>query len=253
MSLSNIRIVLVSPIYGGNIGSVCRAMKNMGLSQLVLAAPRDDVDWDMARKMALHAADILDARQEYPTLKEAVADCGLVVGTSNRKGLYRSHSQSPREWAPQLLEGACTSPVAIVFGPEDNGLALDDLKLSTHMIQIPSTPEYSSLNLSQAVIICCYELYLASGEYEPPEELSEDAPSVMREAMFTKWRKALLGIGFMKEDKADHMMLGLRRILSRGKLTEKDVQILLGMASQTIWCAEEMERYRKEVETKRDE
>ena len=239
-ALDNIRIVLVNTVYGGNVGSTCRAMMNMGLSQLVLVDPRPGMDMDEAAAMACHAGDVLRNRKVFPSLAEAVADCVLVAGTSNRGGLYRDHSKTPREWAPRLLEAASDAPVAILFGSEDNGLSLDDLALCTQFIRIPSSDAYKSLNLAMSVMVCAYELFLASGSFVPPQERSAECPSAMREAMFAKWRSALLGIGFMTPDTADHMMLGIRRILSRGTLTEKDVQILLGMASQTLWAANQI-------------
>ena len=233
-ALSRIRVVLVSPIYGGNVGSVCRAMGNMGLSDLAIAAPRP-LQMGDARAMACAAGDILEARREFPDLASAVADCGLVMGATARPGLYRSHSRTPREWAPLLLDAAQRATVALVFGPEDNGLNNDDLALCTQIIQIPSSPACPSLNLAQAVMVCAYEIYVAAGVFVPAEEKSAEAPSGVRERMFAMWREALLEIGFMKEDKADHMMLGLRRILSRGLLSEDDVRILIGMARQTLW------------------
>ncbi|MBP7829094.1 MAG: RNA methyltransferase [Kiritimatiellae bacterium] len=236
MSLDNIRVVLVSPIYGGNVGSVCRAMKNMGLQHLAIAAPRGPLDDLESRKMALHADDILANRQEYPTLAEAVADCGLVAGSTARPGLYRSHAKSPREWAPHLIQAAKKSKVALVFGTETDGLSNEDLACCTQIIRIPSSPEYPSLNLAQAVLICCYELFLASGTFELPGEFSPEASGAMREQMFSMWREALLSVGFMKGDKADHMMMGIRRILSRGTLTVKDIRILIGMARQVRWA-----------------
>ena len=239
-ALDNIRIVLVNTVYGGNVGSACRAMMNMGLSQLVLVDPRPGMDMDEAAAMACHAGEILRNRKVFASLPEAVADCVLVAGTSNRGGLYRDHSKTPRDWAPRLLEAASDAPVAILFGSEDNGLSLDDLALCTQFIRIPSSDAYKSLNLAMSVMVCAYELFLASGSFVPPQERSAECPSAMREAMFAKWRSALLGIGFMTPDTADHMMLGIRRILSRGTLTEKDVQILLGMASQTLWAANQI-------------
>jgi tRNA/rRNA methyltransferase len=246
MSLKDIRIVLMSPIYGGNVGSVCRAMANMGLSELAIAAPRR-LNMAEARMMACHAVEILDDRLEFPTLAGAVADCGTIIGTTARPGLYRQHAKSPRDWAPKALESAQNGKCAIVFGPEDNGLTTEEVGLCTQMVQIPTTDEYKSLNVAQAVIICCYELFVASGLYEPPREKSEEAPSELRERMFALWREALLGIGFMKEDKADHMMYGIRRIFSRGALTVDDVKILMGMARQTQWHAECGDEHRTPV------
>ena len=236
MPLSNIRVVLVNPLYGGNVGSVCRVMANTGLSDLVLVAP-PALNMAEARLMACAASDILEGRRECPTFTDAVADCGIVAGSTARLGLYRSHSQTPREIAPRLLEAAANARVALVFGPENNGLSNDDLALCTHIIQIPSHPEYSSLNLSHAVLVCAYELFVAANVFEPSEEKSPEAPSVMRERMFAVWREAMLEIGFMKEDKAMHMMFGLRRILARGLLTKDDVRIMIGIARQMLWKA----------------
>ncbi len=237
--LANIRIVLVSPLYAGNIGSVCRAMKNMGITRLALAAPRGDYNADEARMMAAHAEDVYANRREFLTLPAAVADCGLVAGTTARPGLYREHARTPREWAPHLLQAAATGPVALVFGPEDRGLTNDELTPCTQIIQIPTSTAYRSLNLAQAVLICAYELFMAGAQFEPPRERSPEASSAARERMFAFWREALLGIGFMEEPMADHMMLGLRRILSRGLLTTADVRILMGMARQTLWLVKQ--------------
>jgi tRNA/rRNA methyltransferase len=211
-------------------------MANMGLSDLAIAARRP-INMDDARMMACGAMAVLDGRREFSSLGEAVADCGMVIGTTARRGLYRCHSLTPREWAPRILDVARHSRVALVFGPEDNGLSNEELTLCTHVMQIPSSEDCPSLNLSHAVIICAYELFLASGLFVPSQERSPLAPSRMRERMFELWREALLEIGFMKEDKAVHMMFGLRRILSRGSLTEDDVRIMIGIARQTLWKA----------------
>ena len=241
MSLKNIKVVLVSPIYGGNVGSVCRAMANMGLSDLAIAASRP-INMDEARMMACHATEILDNRTEFPSLAEAVADCGVVMGATARRGLYRQHARTPREWATKVVEAARTGWAALVFGREDNGLTNEEMALCTQIIQIPTTEEYPSLNVAQAVMICCYELFIANGSYEPLQEKSPEAPSDLRERMFVMWRDSLLRIGFMKENKADHMMHGLRRILSRGALTVDDVHILMGIARQAVWNAERGDR-----------
>lgn len=235
----NIRIVLASPIYGGNIGAVCRAMANTGLNDLAIAAPRE-INLGEARNMACNAWHIYERHRDYPTLAEAVADCGLVVGTTARAGLYRAHALSPRALAPRILKTATASKVALVFGREDWGLSNEELAVCTQLIQIPSDPGYSSLNLAQAVMICCYELYVASGEFVPSQEKTPEAPAHLRERMFAMWQETLLAIGFMKEDKAAHMMLGLRRILGRGPLTVDDVKILIGMARQTLWIARQV-------------
>ena len=236
MGLSNIRIVLVNPLYGGNVGSICRSMANMGLSDLALVAPRP-LNLDEARWMACHATEVLDNRTEFETLPAAVADCNLVLGTSVRKGLYRQHARTPREWTPRILEGTANGRVAVVFGREDSGLSNDELAVCNLVIRIPSTEEYSSLNVAQAVMICCYEIYAASEQYQPPREKSPEASTDLKERMFALWRETLLAIGFMKPEKADHMMLGLRRVFGRGAWTTDDVRILMGVMRQAAWAA----------------
>ncbi len=237
-ALQHIRVVLVRPIYGGNVGSVCRAMMNMGLSNLAIAEPRAAFSEHDAIKWAYNARTIWDERQEFSSLKDAVADCRLVAGTSVREGLYRRHARTPREWAPTLLDTAREGRIALVFGPEDNGLSNDDLAFCTQLIRIPSTDAYPSLNLSHAVMVCAYELYMASGTCAERGEEAPEASSEDRERMFDMWRESLLKIGFMEREKADHMMLAVRRILSRGKLTEIDARIMMGIARQTVWYTE---------------
>lgn len=244
--LANIRIVLCRPIYGGNIGAVCRAMANMGLSDLALVGAAN-INWDEARKMACSAHNILANYKSASAIDEAAADCVLVVGATARLGLYRQHATTPRECAPLILDAADQGKVALVFGPEDNGLNNAELAFCNRLIQIPSSNEYRSINLSHAVMICAYELFIASGTFEPAGEKSPDANTHMKERMFAMWEDALLKIGFMETDKAQHMMLGLRRIFSRGKLTEDDARILMGIARQTVWCSDQ---WRKKQEDK---
>ena len=148
--MENVRVVLAAPLYSGNVGSVCRVMANMGLSDLAIVAPRR-LDMDEARMMACSATAVLESRREFPTLAEAVEDCSLVMGATARLGLYRSHSKTPREHAPRILEEARCSKVALVFGREDNGLSNEELSLCTQIIQIPSTSEFTSLNLAQGL------------------------------------------------------------------------------------------------------
>ncbi len=235
--LENIRIVLVGTLYSGNVGSICRAMANMGLRQLTLAAPRIVDDWSEGRRLAVHADDILDARKEVATLQEAIADCAAVVGTTARGGLYRATVQTPRLLAPEILRIAAQAPVAIVFGREDQGLHNDEIAQCTHLVRIPVDEAYQSLNLSQALLIVAYELYTATGTYiSPVEEAVSLATQATKDTLNAKWRAAMLDIGFMDEQKADHMMQGFQRIFSRGVKTDPDARILLGAAHQMSWA-----------------
>lgn len=241
--LDNITVVLVGTLYSGNVGSVCRAMANMGLSKLTLVAPRILDGWEEGRRLAVHATDILDARREVATLDEAVADCAAVVGTTARGGLYRATVQPPRVLAPEILRLAAQAPVAVVFGREDQGLHNDEIARCTHLIRIPVDPRYQSLNLSQALLIVAYELYSATGTYvSPVEEAVSLATQATKHALMAKWRQAMLDIGFMDEQKADHMMQGFQRIFSRGVRTDPDASIMLGAAHQMSWAGRQAKK-----------
>ncbi len=244
--LSNIRVVLVEPIFGGNIGSVCRAMNNNGITDLAIVNPRPATDWDDARKLACNAKAQLDARKEFKTLEEAVAGCTVVAGSSARTGFYRDTAHTPREFAPIALNSAKDHKIALVFGREDKGLFNEELALCTQIIQIPSSEQYTSLNLSHAVMVCCYELFTAAEVFQPSEEKADEANSELRERMFATWREMMIKTEFTHEQKLEHMMMGLRRIFSRGKLTVPDVKILMGLAKQSLWVADQWRKTMKD-------
>lgn len=237
-ALGNLRVVLVGTLYGGNVGSACRAMANCGVRELRLVAPDPGLTWEFARQMAVHATDILDARKTYGTLAEAVADCVAVAGTSRRGGLFRRHFADSREVAPELLDLAERGPVALVFGREDKGLLNEELLLCTHVVQIPASPDYPSYNLAQSVLLLCHELYRAAAGAARNRELESSplATADLRGRMLAKLRAHLLGTGFMQEANADHMMEGFGRIFARGVRTEADAKLLMGAVQQAEWA-----------------
>jgi len=246
--LENVRVVLVEPKGSGNIGSVARAMKNMGLRDLaIVGGGRTKSFW--ARAMAVHAKEILQQARRCATLREAVADCGLVVGTTCRGGLYRSHSRAPREAAQRIVSAARGAKCALVFGPEDHGLSNRDLKHCQGLITIPTHPDYPSLNVAQAVVICLYELFLAARKKVAQEMISR-ATAENVERLFDRMRRSLLKIGFLDPQNPEHILLALRRVLGRAALEEKDVRILTGLFRQIEWYAEEGWRVVEEKERK---
>jgi tRNA/rRNA methyltransferase len=236
MMLENIRIVLVEPRGSGNIGSVARAMKNMGLKDLALVG-RGRARSFWARAMAVHAREILEAAGRFSTLREAVADCALVVGTTTRGGLYRSHSLSPRELAPKIVAAVASGRCAIVFGPEDHGLSNRDLKYCQWLMTIPAHPDYPSLNVAQAAMVCFYEIFLASLQ-NPIKAMISRASAESVERLFDNMRRTLLKIGFLDPQNPEHILLALRRVLGRAGLEEKDVRILTGLFRQIEWYVE---------------
>ena len=234
--LENIRVVLVGTLYTGNVGSSCRAMANMGVRHLRLAAPNLQNGWDEGERLAVHATDVLNSREEFPTFEESVADCIAVVGTTAREGLYRQHVKAPRDCAPDILSLAAAGPVALVFGREDKGLLNEEIAQCTHLVRIPVDAGYTSINLSQAVLITCYELFTASGLYQPPHEKAPPAPQAQKAQLMKNWSRMLQEIGFMKPEQADHFMQGFHRVFSRGVFTKDDAALMLGVARQAIWA-----------------
>jgi tRNA/rRNA methyltransferase len=233
--LRNLRIVMVRPRGSGNIGSVARAMKNFGAKELAIVGnARTQSFW--ARAMAVHGRDILADAKCYASIREAIADCTLVVGTTCRPGLYRSHSQAPRELAPAVATAAQNGKVALLFGPEDHGLSNKDLEHCQLLTTIPSEPEYQSLNVAQAAVVCLSELYIASLTPAKADTIQR-AEAEHVERLFDIMRASLLKIGFLDSENPEHMLLALRRILGRAGLEEKDVRILTGMFRQIEWYA----------------
>jgi tRNA/rRNA methyltransferase len=235
--LGNIRIVLVRPRGSGNIGSIARAMKNMGASELaIVGKARTRSFW--ARAMAVHGRDILSEAKCYNTMREAISDCTLVVGTTCRAGLYRRHSQSPRDIAPEIAAAARTGKVALVFGPEDHGLSNKDIEPCQLLMTIPTSPEYQSLNVAQAAIVCLYEIYLAS-LMQDRQPAIQRAPAEDVERLFDRMRATLLKIGFLDSENPEHMLLAFRRILGRAGLEDTDVRIFTGLFRQIEWYADQ--------------
>ena len=235
--LDNIRIVLVGTLYTGNVGSSCRAMANMGIRHLRLAAPNLQNSWDEGERLAVHATDIMNAREEFASLEEAVADCIAVVGTTAREGLYRQHVKSPRDLAPGIVSLASQGPVAVVFGREDMGLVNEEIAQCPHLLRIPVSEGYTSINCAQAVLIACYEIFAASGSYVPPHEKAPPAPQAQKAQLMKNWAEMLRGIGFMKSEQTDHFMQGFQRVFSRGVYTKDDAALLLGVARQALWAS----------------
>ncbi len=236
--LDNIRVVLVGTLYTGNVGSACRAMANMGIHHLRLAAPNLQNSWEEGERLAVHATDVLKNREEYATFEEAVADCVAVVGTTAREGLYRQHVKAPRDCAADILALATTGPVALVFGREDKGLLNEEVAQCTHLIRIPVDEGYTSINLAQAVLITCYEFFTATGRYVPPHEKAPPAPQAQKMQLMKNWAEMLVEIGFMQSIQTEHFMQGFHRVFSRGVFTRDDAALLLGVARQARWAVE---------------
>ena len=186
---ANIRIVLVEPAGPLNVGSVARIMKNMGLRQLVLVSPHCDHLGEEARLMAVRAADILETAKVVESLPAALVGCIRAIATTGDDSRsLPTKLEDPAHALPWLLE----APSALIFGTEDCGLTNAQLNRAQRLIRIPSSDAYSSLNLAQAVAICCYELYREEGRRKK-EEGSSATDSVTDVTDVTDVRKREAG------------------------------------------------------------
>lgn len=246
-----IKIILVGARGGANVGAVCRAIKNMGGGRLVTVAC--DFDVVEAHVMAVHAADVLAQRQQASTLREALAGCGVVVGTTARRGAYRRRARDLRALATELVErqtdadDGASRPLAWVFGPEDRGLSNQEIAACHHLATIDTAPEYPSLNLAQAVMVCLYELRMARLAAGDPRALRRTAASggyapadaAALEAMYQDLADALVQIGFLPAERPDHIMASLRALIGRAHPDERELRILRGLARQIRWFADD--------------
>ncbi|MBN1567485.1 MAG: RNA methyltransferase [Acidobacteria bacterium] len=235
MSLKNVTIILVGTKYPGNIGSAARAMFNMGLERLILAAPQCAINEESYR-LAKKGKLILDSARTCRTLKGALRGFRLLIGTTGKSGGYRSQVYTPRSLAPRILNHAEQQKAGILFGPEDTGLIDEDLQHCQMLIRIPTQHKASSLNLSQAVMVVAYELLLGSLKRDPAR-VPKLASLEQIDAMYEQLEQALLHIGFLHRQNAKHMMLTLRQMLGRAGLETSDVGILRGIARQIGWYA----------------
>ena len=231
--LENIAIILSGTKHPGNIGSVARAMHNMGLTDLRLSTPQCAVNEESDR-LARSGRGILERSRRFHSLDSALRGIHLLVGTTGKCGGNRSQCHTPRALAPLVLAHADQQKVGILFGPEDTGLVDEELLKCQMLIRIPTDPGAASLNLAQAVMITAYELYLAHLEHEPAR-IPKLASIQQAEAMYDQLEKALLVIGFLHPQNARHMMFAIRRMLGRAGLEPKDVGILRGIARQIHW------------------
>ncbi len=235
MLLDNVAIILSGSKYPGNVGSAARAMFNMGLEWLVLAAPQCTIDEESYR-MAKSGKPILESAKICKSVKSALKGIRFLVGTTGKSGGYRTPAHSPRSLVPKILAHAAQQKVGILFGPEDTGLVDDDLQFCQMLIRIPTQHKGHSINLAQSVMIVCYELLLGSLEREPARVVRL-ASLEQVEAMYAQLEKALLDIGFLQPQNARHMMFSLRQMLGRAGLESSDVGIIRGIARQIDWYA----------------
>lgn len=230
MKFDAIRIVLVATSHPGNIGSTARAMKTMGLKRLVLVTPKSFPD-SHANELAAGADDILQQAVVTDSLTEALKGCQLILATSARPRDIALPGLSPAEGATLVASTDDKTEIAIVFGREHAGLTNDELLRCHYHIMIPSVPDYSSLNLAQAVQIIAYELRTKLLIPVIKREALRDnwASAEDVERFYTHLRDVLIGIDFLKPSNPKKLMYRLRRMFNRIKLERLEINILRGI------------------------
>jgi tRNA/rRNA methyltransferase len=233
INLDHITIVLNRPRFPENIGAAARAARNMGIRHLMVVQPEND-DMDKVMRMATHEArDIVESMQRFDDFSDAIANFHYVVGTTARLGGERKAVCRPSEIAELLTDISTNNEIAIVFGPEDRGLVNEDIRLCHQLINIP-TADFSSINLAQAVMIVCYELFQASraeaGHFTPRLATRHEL-----DGMYETLRDVLVRINYILPDNTDYWMSRMRQFLARMPLRAREVSIIRGICRQIDW------------------
>lgn len=261
--LHSIRIVLVQPLGPLNLGAIARVMKNMGLKHLYLVNPQCDPLGPEARQMAVHAADILESARVVHSLPQALQGCQRAIATTGKPRTLAATLEPPGRILPWLLEADQENSAALLFGPEDRGLDNTELNYAQRFLSIPTSSAYPSLNLAQAVGICCYELYqLAQREdypHSPPASVHPMPPSHapasldILEGYYQHLEALLLQIGYLYPHTANRRMQKFRRLLSRALPSREEVALLRGMVSQVEWAMRQAQPPQEETPHNRPE
>ncbi|KAF1056880.1 MAG: tRNA (cytidine/uridine-2'-O-)-methyltransferase TrmJ [Pseudomonas delhiensis] len=242
--LDKIRVVLVNTSHPGNIGGTARAMKNMGLSRLVLVEPEDFPSSEAVAR-ASGATDILDSAQVVATLEDALVGCSLVLGTSARDRRIPWPLLDPRECATTSLEHVQQGgEVALVFGREYAGLTNEELQRCQFHVHIPANPEFSSLNLATAVQVLAYEVRMAwlAVQGQPTKQEKLETTAMLNslpvtadelERFYSHLESTLVEIGFLDPEKPRHLMSRLRRLYGRAAVSKLEMNILRGILTET--------------------
>jgi tRNA/rRNA methyltransferase len=230
----------------GNIGSAARVMKNFGLHELYLVDPKCELTKE-AFYMATHAADVVENAKIVSTVREAVADCTFVIGTTARvrtSGSFDIHT--PREAAQRFAREG----LGLMFGPEKSGLSNEDLDFCQAYIRIP-TSQFASMNLAQAVNLVTYEFFVTHFKDEMPVGLSPAATKAEVDVMLETFIESMYVIGYAdgeKEERTRHMY---RHIFERARLTRRETSALHGMWRQVLWAMENPDKLVEHIEKSR--
>lgn len=255
-AFSRVRFIMVHPSHPGNVGAAARAIKTMGFHDLCLVAPRfpDVLDLPEAQSLASGATDVLAAVSIFPTLAQALAPVTLAFALTARARMLGPPSCDIREAAlatrNHLQSGM--GPVAIVLGTERSGLTNDDIALCQRVCHIPANPEYSSLNVAQALQLAAWELRyaLASAAGLPllptteghPEAGALPAPNEKVQALMAHWEQAVIEVGFLDPQHPKKLMPRMRHMFGRNGLSQDEVDMMRGLCTAMIKTAAKARR-----------
>jgi tRNA/rRNA methyltransferase len=235
VSLEHVTIVLNRPRYPENIGAAARAACNMGIDRLVVVAP-ENCDLTRVLTLATHAAmQVVENMLYFEDLQSALAPYTYVVGTTARLGGQRQVVSSPAQMADQLAAISRENEVALLFGPEDRGLTNEELRLCHQLVTIP-TARFASLNLAQAVMVLCYELF-KTNTCPPGTFTPRLATRAELDGMYAQIKNILVRINYIQPENPDYWMNKLRHFLTRLQLKAGEVSILRGICRQIDWYA----------------
>jgi tRNA/rRNA methyltransferase len=252
--LGNVRVVLSHTTHPGNIGAAARAMKTMGLGELVLLNPRHFPD-PQADAMAAGADDVLDRARVCGSIDETLRGTLFVMAMTARSRDISHEVLTPREGMPLLAQYAAEGPVALLFGTEMAGLTNEEVSRSNVSVCIPANPDFSSLNLAAAVQVACYELAVAlqHAQFAPPQDVVEPARHEEVERYYVHLEEVLREIGFFNSKHPNKLMLKLRRLYARARLEQEEVNILRGILSAVTWYNAHSARSEEKMVNKKSE
>jgi tRNA/rRNA methyltransferase len=242
----NIRVVLSHTTHPGNIGAAARAMKTMGLRHLYLINPRYFPD-AQASAMAAGADDVLQNATVCQSIDEALQGVVFTVAMTARLRDISIEVKTPREAMPHVLQQASVAPVALLFGTEMSGLTNEEMGKAQLGVNIPANPDFSSLNIAAAVQVMAYELSVAAASFSLVTPPIHPATHERVEGLYTHLEKALFEIGFFTTQNPARLMQRLRRLYSRTRLEDEEINILRGMLTvATEYNARLKKRYAEE-------
>lgn len=224
-----IRVVLVEPEFHGNLGSVARAMGNMGFSELVLVNPMASRDHSEAQAMAVSASAILNQATVVPDLETAIANCQQVYGFTRRTGKQRQQFTLMKDFATDVWQRhQSQQKIALVFGTEQTGFTTEQADLCQQLVAIPTTKKFGSLNLAQAVMVVLYELTRSLG-VEQEERHHRPASHAELEGLYRHLAKLMETIQYIDPNNPARVPRILRRVINRAEPNSQEVKIVRGV------------------------